>query len=111
MLFRSGRKETELDAIEWARFVSKEGAGEILLTSWDADGTKQGYDLELYRTMAENVDVPVIASGGAGSLEDILKVLTEGKADAALVASLFHFGTYKIEDVKDYLKENGVVVR
>ena len=111
VLINGGRKETELDAIEWARFVSKEGAGEILLTSWDADGTKQGYDLELYRTMAENVDVPVIASGGAGSLEDILKVLTEGKADAALVASLFHFGTYKIEDVKDYLKENGVVVR
>ena len=111
VLINGGRKETELDAIEWAKSVSKEGAGEILLTSWDADGTKQGYDIELYRTMAENVNVPVIASGGAGSFEDILEVLTDGKADAALVASLFHFRTHMIEDVKVFLRENGVVVR
>ncbi len=111
VLINGGRKETELDAIEWAKSVSKEGAGEILLTSWDADGTKQGYDIELYRTMAENVNVPVIASGGAGSFEDILEVLTDGKADAALVASLFHFRTHTIEDVKVFLRENGVVVR
>ncbi len=111
VLIKGGREETELDVIEWAKFVCKEGAGEILLTSWDADGTKQGYDLELYRTMTENINVPIIASGGAGSLDDILEVFTEGKADAALVASLFHFGTYRIEDVKNFLRDNGVVIR
>ncbi len=106
-----GRKPTERDAIEWAREVVDRGAGEILLTSMDADGTKDGYDIELTRTVAEAVHVPVIASGGAGKLEHFAEALTEGKADAVLAASLFHFGTFTIEDVKRYLQEQGIEVR
>ncbi len=111
VLINGGRRETELDVIEWAKKATILGAGEILLTSWDADGTREGYDIELTRTVVRNVNVPLIASGGAGSLEDILTILTEGKADAALIASLFHYGTYTVIDVKNYLRENGVVVR
>ncbi|WFB36295.1 imidazole glycerol phosphate synthase subunit HisF [Kiritimatiellota bacterium B12222] len=106
-----GRKPTELDAIDWAKEMVSRGAGEILLTSMDADGTKDGYDLELTRTVAEAVSVPVIASGGAGTLEHFAEALTEGKADAVLAASLFHFGTFTIREVKDYLRAQGIEVR
>jgi cyclase len=111
VLINGGRRRTGIDAIKWAKQAEKLGVGEILLTSWDADGTKKGYDLELTKTVAENVNIPIIASGGAGSLEDILKVLTIGKADAALVARLFHNKTYTIEQVKYFLKQNGVEIR
>ena len=111
VLINGGRKRTDVNAIQWAKDVEKYGAGEILLTSWDADGTKKGYDLELTRQITESVNIPVIASGGAGVLEDILNVLTIGKADAALIASLFHYGTYTVQDVKDFLKEKGVEIR
>ncbi|MCK4365869.1 MAG: imidazole glycerol phosphate synthase subunit HisF [Thermoplasmatales archaeon] len=111
VLINGGRDRTDIDAVQWAKDVEKCGAGEILLTSWDADGTRKGYDIELTRKIAESVNIPIIASGGAGSLEDILDVLTEGKADAALIASLFHYGTYTVQNVKDFLKKNGVDVR
>ncbi|MFT5123462.1 MAG: cyclase [Candidatus Omnitrophota bacterium] len=106
-----GRNPTELDAIAWAVEVTKRGAGEILLTSMDADGTKDGYDLELTRAVAEAVPVPVIASGGAGTLEHLYEGLTEGKADAVLAASIFHFGTFTIKETKEYLRAKGVEVR
>ena len=106
-----GRVDMGIDAVEWAMEAVKRGAGEILLTSMDADGTKAGYDLELTKTISENVNVPVIASGGAGSKKDFLDALTIGKADAALAASLFHFKEIEINDVKKYLRENGVSVR
>jgi cyclase len=106
-----GRNPTELDAIAWAVEVTERGAGEILLTSMDADGTKDGYDLELTRTVAEAVPVPVIASGGAGELEHLYEGVTEGKADAVLAASIFHFGEYTIRQTKEYLREKGVEVR
>lgn len=106
-----GRKPTELDAIDWAREVVNRGAGEILLTSMDADGTKDGYDLELTRQVAEAVAVPVIASGGAGTLAHFADALTIGKADAVLAASLFHFGTFTIRQVKEYLRDQGIEVR
>ncbi|MBM7555977.1 imidazole glycerol phosphate synthase subunit HisF [Halanaerobacter jeridensis] len=106
-----GRKNTGIDAIEWAQKVEELGAGEILLTSMDADGTKDGYDLELTSTISEKVNIPVIASGGAGDLEDIKEVYTNGKADAALAASIFHFNEYTIAEVKKYLDEKGVNVR
>jgi imidazole glycerol-phosphate synthase subunit HisF len=106
-----GRRPTGLDAIEWAQRAVSLGAGEILLTSMDRDGTKDGYDLELTRAVSLAVSVPVIASGGAGTLEHFHEALTEGMADAALAASLFHFGTYTIGEVKDYLAERGVEVR
>ena len=106
-----GRKPTELDAIDWARAVVDRGAGEILLTSLDADGTKAGYDLELTRTVSEAVSVPVIASGGAGTLEHLAEALTEGKADAVLAASIFHFGTFTIRETKEYLRDKGIEVR
>lgn len=106
-----GRIDTGLDAVEWARKVDALGAGEILLTSMDCDGTKAGYDLELTRTIAENVSVPVIASGGAGRLEHFYDALTEGGADAALAASLFHYKELEIMQVKDYLAQRGVPVR
>ncbi|MDF3131053.1 imidazole glycerol phosphate synthase subunit HisF [Kiritimatiellaeota bacterium B1221] len=106
-----GREPTELDAIDWAKEVVNRGAGEILLTSMDADGTKDGYDIELTRTVAEAVGVPVIASGGAGTLEHFAEALTEGKADAVLAASLFHFGTFTIREVKEYLRDQGIEVR
>jgi len=111
VLINGGREKTELDVVEWAKKVTKYGAGEILLTSWDADGTRKGYDIELTRKIVDSVNIPIIASGGAGSLEDILYVLRKGKADAALISSLFHFGRYTVQDVKNYLASNGVDVR
>lgn len=106
-----GRVDVGIDAVEWARTVEQLGAGEILLTSMDGDGTKAGYDLEITRTIAENVGIPVIASGGAGTLEHFYQALTNGKADAALAASLFHFKEVEIREVKQYLRERGVSVR
>lgn len=106
-----GRVNTGRDAVEWAAYAVKRGAGEILLTSMDRDGTKSGFDLALTRAVAEAVNVPVIASGGAGKLEDFYDALTEGKADAALAASLFHFGIIGMGELKDYLAMRGVPVR
>jgi cyclase len=106
-----GRNPTELDAIAWARTGVELGAGEILLTSMDRDGTKAGYDLELTRAISDAVGVPVIASGGAGSLPDFADVLDQGGASAVLAASLFHFGTFTIPQVKDYLASRNVPVR
>ena len=106
-----GRKPTGIDAVEWAKRVEALGAGEILLTSMDADGTKSGYDIELNRAISEAVRIPVIASGGAGTLEHMAEVLTKGKADAVLAASIFHFGEYKVTDVKRFLREKGICVR
>ena len=106
-----GRVDVGIDAVEWARKVDKLGAGEILLTSMDCDGVKQGYDVELTRIISENVSIPVIASGGAGKKEHFYDALTEGKADAALAASLFHYKELEINDLKHYLKEKGVQVR
>lgn len=106
-----GRIDTGIDAIEWAKKVDMLGAGEILLTSMDCDGTKQGYDIELTRKISENVSIPVIASGGAGTKEHFYKALTDGKADAVLAASLFHYKEIKISDLKEYLKEKGLPVR
>ena len=106
-----GRVDTGIDALEWAVKADRLGAGEILLTSMDCDGVKQGYDIELTRTIAENVSIPVIASGGAGSKEHFYEALTEGKADAALAASLFHYKELEISDLKDYLAQRGVSVR
>ncbi|SNX54547.1 imidazole glycerol phosphate synthase subunit HisF [Thermoanaerobacterium sp. RBIITD] len=106
-----GRVNTGFDAVEWAKKVESLGAGEILLTSMDADGTKNGYDVELTRIIAEEVRIPVIASGGAGKREHFREVLTDGKADAALAASLFHYGELKISELKKYLRECGVPVR
>ena len=106
-----GRKSADLDAVEWARRAEQLGAGEILLTSMDRDGTGDGYDVELTRAISGAVRIPVIASGGAGRLEHFYDVLTEGGAAAVLAASLFHFGTYRITDVKEYLRERGVCVR
>lgn len=103
--------DTGLDAVEWAQRAEKLGAGEILLTSMDCDGTKAGYDLELTRAIADSVSIPVIASGGAGKLEHFREALTEGGADAALAASLFHYKELEIKEVKEYLRENGVSVR
>ncbi|MFQ6059091.1 MAG: imidazole glycerol phosphate synthase subunit HisF, partial [Anaerolineae bacterium] len=106
-----GRKPRGLDAVEWAREVEARGAGEILLTSMDADGTQDGYDIALTRAVAEAVSIPVIASGGAGRLEHFHEVLTKGQADAALAASLFHYRKLSIGQVKAYLREKGVLVR
>lgn len=106
-----GRVDMEIDAVEWAMKAEKLGAGEILLTSMDGDGTKAGYDLELTRAVAENVSIPVIASGGAGTMEHFYEAFTEGKAEAALAASLFHFKEMEIRDLKKYLREKGVSVR
>lgn len=106
-----GRVNTGLDAIEWIEEGVRRGAGEILLTSMDRDGTKSGYDIELTRLAAEAVNVPVIASGGAGKMSHFYDVLTEGKADAALAASLFHFGVINMRDLKKYLAERGIPVR
>ena len=106
-----GRVKTDLDAIEWIQKAEKLGAGEVLLTSMDRDGTKEGYDLELTRAAAEAVHIPVIASGGAGKMSHFYDVLTEGKADAALAASLFHFGIINMRDLKSYLAERGIAVR
>ena len=106
-----GRRSTGLDALEWVKRVTDAGAGEILLTSMDHDGTKDGYAIELTRVVAEAVTVPVVASGGCGTPEHMWRVLTEGKADAALAASIFHFREYTIGEVKSYLAERGVTVR
>jgi cyclase len=106
-----GRVDVGLDAVEWARQAEKLGAGEILLTSMDCDGTKAGYDISLTRAIAECVSIPVIASGGAGTREHFLEALTEGKADAALAASLFHYKELEILDLKQYLRNQGVSVR
>jgi cyclase len=106
-----GRNPTGLDAVTWAKRVEELGAGEILLTSMDADGTKAGYDVPLNRTISEAVHIPVIASGGAGKLEHMAEVLVAGKADAVLAASIFHFGEYQVADVKRYLQEKGIAVR
>jgi imidazole glycerol-phosphate synthase subunit HisF len=106
-----GRRNTSLDALEWAVLAEKLGAGEILLTSMDCDGTKDGYDIELTKAVSDAVRIPVIASGGAGKLEHFFEALTDGGASAVLAASLFHFGEFKIADVKRYLQERGVVVR
>ena len=106
-----GRERTGLDAIEWATRVASLGAGEILLTSMDRDGTKDGYDIEITSKIAEAVNIPVIASGGCGSLEHFYEALTDGKADAALAASVFHFREFSIKEVKEYLKSKGVEVR
>ncbi len=106
-----GRIDVGLDAVEWAMHVERLGAGEILLTSMDCDGTKAGYDLELTRTIAEHVQIPVIASGGAGELRHFKEALMEGKADAALAASLFHYKELEIKEVKEYLRKEGVSVR
>ena len=106
-----GRIDTGLDALEWAERVNKLGAGEILLTSMDCDGTKAGYDIELTRQIAEIVSIPVIASGGAGTKEHFHEALTDGKADAALAASLFHYKELEISDLKRYLSDRGVSMR
>ncbi|GAB6072858.1 imidazole glycerol phosphate synthase subunit HisF [Venenivibrio stagnispumantis] len=106
-----GRTETDLDAVEWAKAVESLGAGEILLTSMDKDGTKSGYDIELTKAVSEAVKIPVIASGGAGNKEHFYQAFTEGKADACLAASLFHFRELEIPDLKLYLKEKEINVR
>lgn len=106
-----GRIDTGLDAVEWAMKANRLGAGEILLTSMDCDGTRAGYDIELTRQIADNVSIPVIASGGAGTKEHFYEALTEGHADAALAASLFHYKELEIMDLKNYLADRGVSVR
>ena len=106
-----GRVDMGIDAVEWAVKSEQSGAGEILLTSMDCDGTKAGYDLALTKAVAESVGIPVIASGGAGTMEHFYEALTEGKAEAALAASLFHFRELEIRDVKQYLRDRGVSVR
>lgn len=106
-----GRTPAGLDAVEWARRVEELGAGEILLTSMDKDGTRDGYDLELTRSVSEAVSIPVIASGGAGSLEHLYEALSDGKASAVLAASIFHFGEFTIGKTKEFLRERGLAVR
>lgn len=111
IFINGGRTSTDLDAISWAKEAVRKGAGEILLTSIDRDGTKNGYDIELTKAISESVYVPVIASGGAGRIEDFSDVFQEAKADAALAASLFHFGKLRIKEVKDYLEKSNIPVR
>lgn len=106
-----GRTPTGIDAVQWAREVEERGAGEILLTSMDRDGTQIGYDIPLTRAVAEAVKIPVIASGGVGTLEHLREGLQEGGADAVLAASIFHFGTYSIREAKEYLRQHGITVR
>ncbi|NLH15390.1 MAG: imidazole glycerol phosphate synthase subunit HisF [Phycisphaerae bacterium] len=108
---KAGSEPTDIDAVEWAARAERLGAGEILLTSMDADGTQTGYDIELTRAVAEAVNIPVIASGGAGTLESIAEVLDKGKADAVLAASIFHYGQYSIRQVKEYLAGKGIPIR
>ena len=107
----SGTKPTGTDAIEWAKEVSERGCGEILLTSMDADGTKMGYDIVLTRTVVRSLNIPVIASGGCGTIDHIIDVLKNGEADAALAASIFHYGKHTVKDVKEMLKKEGIPVR
>ena len=111
IFLNGGRIDTGIDAVEWAKKAEMLGAGEILLTSMDCDGTKSGYDIELTRAVSEAVSIPVIASGGAGKLEHFKNVLLEGKADAVLAASLFHFKELEIKEVKEYLDKTGIPVR
>ena len=111
MYTHSGQKPTGIDALAWARQAVELGAGELLLTSIDADGHRAGYDIELTRAVSEAVSVPVIASGGAGTLEDLYQALVLGKADAVLAASIFHYGTYSIRETKEYLAKKGVPIR
>lgn len=111
VFINGGRTDTGVSAIDWAKKATKLGAGEILLTSIDTDGTKQGFNVELTKRLSEAVTVPVIASGGAGKLEDFVEIFKKGKADAALAASLFHFGELTIQQVKDYLRRNDVPIR
>lgn len=106
-----GRQATGIDVTQWVQEVASLGAGEILLTSIDRDGTNVGYDIELTRTVVESVSIPVIASGGAGSKQDFLEILTQGRADAALAASLFHYGTLRVAELKEFLDQRGVSVR
>jgi len=108
---KAGTERTDIDAVEWAVRAEKLGAGEILLTSMDADGTQAGYDIELTRAVAEAVHIPVIASGGAGTLDSLYEVLDKGKASAVLAASIFHYGTYTINQTKEFLAGKGVQVR
>lgn len=108
---KGGRDATGIDAIRWVKEAEALGAGEILLTSMDRDGTKNGFDIELTRSVSEAVSIPVIASGGCGRPEHFLEVFTEGKADAALAASIFHFREYSVGQIKDYLSDNGIPVR
>ena len=108
---KAGSEPTDIDAVEWAIKAEKLGAGEILLTSMDADGTKAGYDIELTAAVADAVTIPVIASGGAGTLDSLVEVLQRGKADAVLAASIFHYSEYSIKQVKDYLAGQGIPVR
>ena len=111
MFNHGGRVDTGIDAITWAKKVVYLGAGEILLTSMDADGTKCGYDLALTRAVVDAVCVPVIASGGVGNLHHLADGILQGKADAVLAASIFHFGSYSIQDAKNYLAQQGICVR
>lgn len=111
VVINGGRLKTELDALEWAKRAESMGAGEIVLNSIDADGTKEGYELFLTRMISENVGIPVVASGGAGTPQHLKDVLTEGKADAALIASMVHYKDYTIPEIKDYLNRNNVSVR
>jgi cyclase len=106
-----GRKPTGIDAVEWARRMEMAGAGEILLTSMDRDGTRMGFDLALTRAVAEAVDIPVIASGGVGTLEDLAAGILEGKADAVLAASIFHYGEYTVRQAKEIMAAHGIEVR
>jgi cyclase len=106
-----GRKGTGIDAVEWAERMTQYGAGEILLTSMDRDGTRDGFDLELTRTICDAVDVPVIASGGVGNLQHLAEGVTQGKADAVLAASIFHFGDYTVQEAKQYMADQGIEVR
>ena len=106
-----GRTPTGIDALEWARKVEEWGAGEILLTSMDRDGTKEGYDIPLTRTFSDSLTIPIIASGGAGTMEHLLEALMEGRADAVLAASIFHFRQHTVQEVKDYLRGKGVSIR
>ncbi len=108
---RGGRENTGIDAVQWAKEVTQRGAGEILLTSMDADGTQAGYDLELTKTIAEAVEIPVVASGGAGNCNHIYEALTTGRAEAALLASLLHYGQLSVAEIKAYLSQNQVPVR
>lgn len=111
VFIKGGRENTKLDAIEWAKKAERLGAGEILLTSMDKDGTKNGYDIELTKTISRSVNIPIIASGGAGSLSCISEAFTKGEADAALAASIFHYEKYTINEVKKYLEKNNIKVR
>ena len=111
VFLHGGRTPTGMNGLEWAKEAERLGAGEILLTSMDRDGTKDGYDLEITRMISESVNIPVIASGGVGNLQHLCDGVIKGKADAVLAASIFHFREYSIKEAKEYLKKNGVAVR